>query len=183
MNRLYTYYQNEVAPKLKQELKVESPMAVPRLRKVVLNIGVTDPQDPRARREVIANLVEQFRVITGQQPMVTRAKKSIAGFKLRQGDPLGVTVTLRGERMWQFVDKLISISLPRVKDFQGVSRTAFDGQGNYNLGIEEQIIFPEIVYDQINGVRSLQATFVTTAKNNDEGFKLLELLGMPFAKN
>ena len=182
MNRLQQHYTSEIVPQLQKELKMSSVMAVPRIKKIVVNIGVSDPQDPRARKDVIANIVEQFRVITGQQPAVTHAKKAIAGFKLRKGDPLGVMVTLRGERMWQFLDKLISISLPRVKDFQGISRTAFDGQGNYNLGLEEQIVFPEIVYDQIDRVRSLQITFVTSATNNQNSFRLLELLGMPFAK-
>lgn len=182
MNRLQERYQSEVLPTLQKEFKVDSALAVPRLQKIVINMGVTDPQDPRARKDVIANVVEQFKVITGQQPAVTKAKKAISGFKLRKGDPLGVMVTLRGQRMWQFLDKLISITLPRVKDFQGVSRTAFDGQGNYNLGIEEQIVFPEIVYDQIDSVRSLQVTFVMTGKNDKMSFRLLELMGMPFAK-
>jgi large subunit ribosomal protein L5 len=182
MNRLQEQYQSKVLPALQTEFKLNSTLAVPRVQKIVLNMGVTDPQDPRARKEVIANVVEQFKAITGQTPAVTKAKKAIAGFKLRQGDPLGVMVTLRGQRMWQFLDKLISISLPRVKDFQGVSRTAFDGQGNYNLGIEEQIVFPEIVYDQINSVRSLQVTIVMTGKQDKMSFRLLELMGMPFAK-
>lgn len=182
MNRLQAHYTSKLVPQLQKEFKLESALAVPRLKKIVLNVGVTEPQDPRGRKDVIANIVDQFGVITGQQPMVTRAKKSIAGFKLRAGDPLGVMVTLRGERMWQFLDKLISISLPRVKDFQGVSRKAFDGQGNYNLGIEEQIVFPEIVYDKIDKVRSLQVTVVMTGKNDVHSFRLLELLGMPFAK-
>lgn len=146
-------------------------------------MGVVDmPQNPRARMTVIENVVEQFKVITGQQPQITKAKKSIAGFKLREGEPLGVMVTLRGERMWEFVDKLIATALPRVRDFTGVSRTAFDGQGNYNLGISEQIVFPEIVFDSIESVRGLQITFVTNTKSNEQAFALLKALGMPFAK-
>jgi len=146
-------------------------------------MGVIDfPQNPRNRMKNIENIVEQFRIITGQHPQVTKAKKSIAGFKLREGEPLGVMVTLRGEKMWEFVDKLISTALPRVRDFQGVSRTAFDGQGNYNLGISEQIVFPEINYDTIESIRGLQITFVTNTKSNDHAFALLEALGMPFAK-
>ncbi len=183
MNRLQQRYQQEIMSELRDELKKASIFAVPRISKVVVNIGVADfPQNPRARMTVIDNIVEQFRIIAGQQPQVTRARQSIAGFKMREGDPLGVMVTLRGKRMWQFLDKLISIGLPRVKDFQGVSRTAFDGQGNYSLGIEEQIIFPEIDYDTIEKIRSLQVTIVTTAETNQDSMKLLEKIGMPFAK-
>jgi large subunit ribosomal protein L5 len=182
MNRLQEQYQQTFVPQLKEELKVSSVFAVPRIQKVVLNIGVSQPTEPRARAQVIDNIVEQFKVITGQKPKITTARKSIAGFKLRAGDPLGVTVTLRGQRMWEFLDKLVSIALPRVKDFQGVSRTAFDGQGNYSLGLEEQIIFPEINYDMIDQVRSLQITICTSSKNDQYSFRLLELLGMPFKK-
>ena len=128
------------------------------------------------------NVVEQFKVITGQKPNVSLARQSVAGFDLREGDPVGVMTTLRGKRMWEFLDKLISITLPRVKDFQGISRGAFDGQGNYSLGLEEQIVFPEIDYDNIDQVRGLQITIVTDTKENDQALKLLELLGMPFAK-
>jgi large subunit ribosomal protein L5 len=128
------------------------------------------------------SIIEQFKVITGQRPQVTLARKSIAGFGLRAGDPVGVMVTLRGRRMWQFLDKLISITLPRVKDFRGISRTAFDGHGNYSLGLEEQIVFPEVDYDLIDRVRGLQITIVTNTKHQAMAFKSLELLGMPFAK-
>lgn len=175
-------YTSEVITALQKEFKYDNLFAVPKLKKIVVNMGVTDPADPRARKQVIENVVEQFRSITGQHPQVAKAKKSIAGFKLREGDPLGVMVTLRGRNMWEFLQKLIFIALPRVKDFRGVSRKAFDGQGNYSLGLEEQIIFPEVDYDKIDRVRSLQATFVTTAKTNEESFKLLEFLGMPFEK-
>lgn len=180
--RLVHHYQNTVVPELKKELKRTSAFAVPRLTKIVVNTGVADPQEPRARQTVLENIAAQFSQITGQKAQITVAKKSIANFKLREGDPLGVRVTLHGQRMWEFVEKLISVALPRVKDFRGVSRTAFDGQGNYSLGLEEQIVFPEIDYDTIESVRSLQITFVTTAETNEEAFLLLEKLGMPFAK-
>jgi len=180
--QLRDYYNKTVANQLKDELKLENVFEVPKLQKIILNIGVANPQDPRQRKLVIANIVEQFEVISGQKPMVTTARKSIAGFKLRAGDPLGVKVTLRGVRMWGFLEKLIGIALPRVKDFRGVSRTAFDGQGNYSMGIEEQIIFPEINYDKIESVRSLQAILVTSAEKDEHALKLLELLGMPFEK-
>lgn len=180
--QLRDYYNNTVAQQLKDELKLDNVFEVPKLKKIVLNIGVADPQDPRQRKQVIANIVEQFEVISGQKPMVTTARKSIAGFKLREGDPLGVKVTLRGDRMWGFLEKLIAVALPRVKDFRGVSRTAFDKRGNYALGIEEQIIFPEINYDKIESIRSLQAVFVTTTDSDEQAFKLLEALGMPFEK-
>lgn len=182
MSDLKTTYQQELVPQLEKEFGIKNVFAVPKLQKVVLNIGVTNPADPRARKPILENIVTQFETITGQKPQVTLAKKSIAGFKLREGDPMGVMVTLRGERMWDFVTKLITIALPRVKDFRGVSRVAFDGQGNYSLGIEEQIIFPEINYDSIENVRSLQINFVTSATTNEQAFKLLELLGMPFEK-
>lgn len=182
MNRLQQHYQESVVSMLQKEMKVQSVLAVPRITKVVINTGITEPQDPRARKEVTANVVSQFEVIAGQHPQVTRARKSIAGFKLRKGDPLGVAVTLRGQHMWEFLDKLISAALPRVKDFQGISRDAFDGQGNYNLGLEEQIIFPEVEYDKIDAVRSLQVTIVTTTKDDAVARRLLELLGMPFKK-
>lgn len=182
MNRLQQNYQETVRPALQKELGVSSVFAVPRLRKIVVNIGVSQPQDARARKEVIKSIAEQFKVITGQQPQITRARISIANFKLRQGDPLGVMVTLRGQIMWEFLDKLISLALPRVKDFQGVSLTAFDGQGNYSLGLDEQIIFPEIEYDKIDQVRSFQVTIVTTGNSNQAAKRLLELLGMPFIK-
>lgn len=182
MNRLQQTYQETVVPTLQKELGYTSPLAVPSISKIVLNMGISDPQDPRARQTVVDNVVEQFKVIAGQQPQVTKARQSIAGFKLRAGDPLGVMVTMRGERMWQFLDKLISITLPRVKDFQGVSRTAFDAKGNYNLGIDEQIVFPEINYDTIERIRGLQITIVANHSNPDNSRRMLELLGMPFVK-
>lgn len=182
MNRLRQQYIDQVVPALQKELGDTSPMAAPAITKVVLNMGITQPVDPRARQQVAENVVEQFRTITGQQPQITKARQAIAGFKLRKGDPMGVMVTLRGDRMWQFLDKLISISLPRVKDFQGTPRNAFDAKGNYNLGLEEQIVFPEINYDQIESVRGLQITIVAKNANPDRARRMLELLGMPFAK-
>ena len=182
MSRLQQKYQQKIVPQLKTEFKLSNAWAVPKLRKIVVNMGVSDPQEPRQRKQVLENLVEQFKVMTGQHPQTTRAKKSIAGFKLRTGDPLGLMVTLRGKNMWEFLDKLIAVVLPRVKDFRGVSRKAFDGQGNYNLGLEEQIVFPEINYDQIERIRGLQITLVTNTKNETQALKLLELLGIPFQK-
>jgi large subunit ribosomal protein L5 len=182
MNRLKQKYQSEVVAKLQKELKLKSNLAVPRIIKVNVNMGVSDPQDPKARKLAINNIVEQFRIITGQQPQITKAKKAIATFKLRKGDPLGVMVTLRGEYMWEFMDKLISVALPRVKDFRGSSRTAFDGHGNYSLGLEEQIIFPEVNYDSIERIRSLQVNITTNTDSDQDAFRLLELLGIPFAK-
>lgn len=182
MSALFQRYQQEIIPALQKDLQIDNVFAVPRLQKIILNVGVSSPQEPRARRQVLENLAEQFALISGQKAVITNASKSIAGFKLRAGDPLGVKVTLRGKRMWEFLQKLISIALPRVKDFRGVSRTAFDGQGNYSMGIEEQIIFPEINYDQIESIRGLQVGFVTSAQDNASALRLLELLGVPFEK-
>ena len=182
MTHLQQYYRETVVPALKKELGVSSDFAVPRLLKVIVNMGVADPQDPRARKPVLENISQQFMAITGQKPNITRARKSIASFKLREGDPLGVKVTLRGKRMWQFFEKLLSVALPRVKDFQGVSNSGFDGNGNYSLGIEEQIIFPEVNYDMIEKFRIFQAVFVTTAESNEQALRLFALMGMPFAK-
>ncbi|MCA9369678.1 MAG: 50S ribosomal protein L5 [Pseudomonadales bacterium] len=182
MSSLKQLYQDTITPSMIKEFSYSSPFQVPRLQKIILNMGVSEPQDPRARKQVVQNIAEQFAVISGQKAQITTAHKAIANFKLRAGDPLGVMVTLRGERMWDFFEKLIAIALPRVKDFRGVSRTAFDGQGNYSMGLEEQIMFPEIDYDAIERVRSLQAVFVTTAQSDKESFRLLELFGVPFAK-
>lgn len=182
MTTLQQLYSEQLVAQLKKELGITNDLAVPRITKAVINVGVTQPVDPRARRQVIDNVVAQIKVISGQQPVVTVAKKSISTFKLRAGDPLGVRVTLRSAYMWEFLTKLIAIALPRVKDFRGVPRTAFDGHGNYSLGIDEQIIFPEINYDSIDSIRSLQVVISTTAKNDQQAYRLLELLGMPFAK-
>ncbi|MBU0576543.1 50S ribosomal protein L5 [Patescibacteria group bacterium] len=182
MNRLREKYQQKIAPMLQKELTLSSPMAVPQVKKVIVNMGVTQPAEPKARWQIMDSIIDQFKVITGQKPNINLARQSVAGFNLREGDPVGAMVTLRGQRMWEFLDKLINITLPRVKDFQGVSRDAFDGQGNYNLGLEEQIVFPEINYDNIDRVRGLQITIVTNTKENNKALRLLELLGMPFAK-
>lgn len=182
MNRLKEKYQQEVLPVLMKEFNFTNATQVSKIEKVVVNMGVADPQEPRAREKLMPLIVKQFEDITGQHPQITRARKSIANFKLREGDPMGVMVTLRGDRMWEFLDRLLSIVLPRVKDFRGVSKVAFDGQGNYSLGIEEQIAFPEIEFDQIDSIRSLQVNIVTSNKDDKETFRMLELLGMPFEK-
>ncbi len=182
MNELQQKFQQEIVPALMKEFGITNSYAVPKLSKIVLNVGVTQPQDPRARKQVLENVRDQIKVITGQQPVITLASKSISTFKLRAGDPLGVKVTLRGSYMWEFLSKLISVALPRVKDFRGVSRTSFDGNGTYSLGIEEQIIFPEIEYDKIDSIRGLQAIMVTTSKSDDQARRMFELLGMPFEK-
>lgn len=182
MNRLKEKYQQTVAPALQKEFKHANAFSVAKIQKVVLNMGIAYPVDPKAREKVVVNVVEQLKTISGQQPQITYAKKAIANFKLREGDPLGVMVTLRGRYMWEFLDKLISIALPRVKDFRGVSSTAFDGQGNYSLGLEEQIVFPEVNYDQIESIRGLQVNIISSTKNDAEVLKMLELLGFPFEK-
>lgn len=182
MNRLRQQYNQEIKQKLQKDLDIKNSFAVPNIKKIVLNMGIADfPQNPRQRTVIVDNVIEQFKIISGQAPQATKARKSIAGFKLREGDPLGVMVTLRGERMWTFLDKLISIGLPRVKDFRGLP-TQLDGQGNYSLGLEEQIIFPEIDYDKISNVRGLQVTIVTSTQEDEHGFALLKELGMPFVK-
>ncbi len=182
MNRLKNKYQQEVVPTLKKEMGVASNLAVPRILKIAVNVGVSQPVDPKERRKALENVATQIETITGQKAVITYAKKAVANFALRQGDPLGVKVTLRGERMWQFLDKLISVALPRVKDFRGVSPTAFDGQGNYSLGLEEQIVFVELDYDKIESIRGLQVNIITSTKEDQQSFGLLELLGMPFEK-
>jgi len=180
INRLKDLYQKTAVPALMSEFGIKHPLAVPKLQKIVVSVGITEDQH---QKEALDNFGRQLQVITGQVPKVTTAKQSIAGFKLRAGDPIGLMVTLRGLRMYQFADKLINIVLPRVKDFQGVKRTSFDQGGNYNLGIEEQIVFPEIEYGKIDQVRGLQITFVTNAKSSDQALRLLQLLGMPFTKD
>jgi len=179
MNRLRQKYQETIAPKLAKEFAIKNPLALPKLVKIIVNVGVTDDQH---RDQAVANVVEQISAITGQKPALRRAKKSIAGFKLRAGDLVGVSVTLRGERMYQFLDKTVSIVLPRVKDFQGLPDTSFDGQGNYNFGLTEQIIFPEINYDKIDTIRGLQITLVTNTHSDQQARELLSLLGIPFVK-
>lgn len=179
MNRLKEKYVKEVVPALMSKFNYKSIMQVPKIEKIVINMGVGDAvQNPKA----LDSAVEELTLIAGQRPVVTRAKKSIAGFRLRQGMPIGAKVTLRGERMYEFLDKLISVSLPRVRDFRGVSKKSFDGRGNYTLGIKEQLIFPEIDYDKVNKVRGMDIVIVTTANTDEEARELLALLGMPFQK-
>lgn len=182
MNRLNKKYQQEIVDKLKKEFSLSNPMSVSKVKKIVINTGISEPDNIGERMKVIKNVGQQLATITGQKPRITRSKKAISNFNLRAGDPLGVAVTLRGKKMWQFLDKLISVALPRVKDFRGVSRSAFDGHGNYSLGLQEQIIFPEIDYDEIDSVRSFQVNIVTSTDQDKKAFRLLELLGMPFAK-
>ena len=177
-SRLKEKYLNEVVPGLQEQFKYTNVMAIPKLDKVVINIGLGEvTQNPKALDAAINDLT----LITGQKPVVTKAKKSIAGFKLREGMPVGVKVTLRGDRMYEFVDRLVSVSLPRVRDFRGVSPKSFDGRCNYSLGLKEQLIFPEIEYDKIDKIRGMEIVFATTAKTDEEGRALLKLLGMPFA--
>ena len=172
-------YDQDIVPQFMQEYGFKSPMRVPRVEKVVLNISMGEAiANPRALEAATADLA----AITGQRPVATKAKKSIANFKLREGMLIGVMVTLRGKRMYHFLNRLINATIPRIRDFQGVSRDAFDGHGNYSLGIREQIIFPEIDYDKIDKVRGMQVSIVTTARTDEEGRRLLELMGMPFAK-
>ena len=179
MNRLKEKYLKEVVPALMSKFNYKSVMQVPKIEKIVINMGVGDAvQNAKA----LDSAVEELALISGQKPVVTRAKKSIAGFRLREGMPIGAKVTLRGERMYEFFDKLVSVSLPRVRDFRGVSKKSFDGRGNYTLGVKEQLIFPEIDYDKVNKVRGMDIVIVTTANTDEESRELLTQLGMPFAK-
>ena len=179
VNRLQARYEAEVKKALMEKYNYSSVMEIPGLNKIVVNIGVGDAtQDAKRLEEAVAELSQ----ITGQKPVITKAKKSIASFKLREGQAIGCKVTLRGIRMWDFFDKLVSIALPRVRDFRGVSRNAFDGRGSYTLGVKEQLIFPEIDYDKVAKVRGMDIVIVTTAKTDKEAYALLELLGMPFAR-
>jgi large subunit ribosomal protein L5 len=179
MNRLQAKYKQEVVPALMEKFSYTSVMQAPKVEKIVLNMGIGDAiATPKALDDAVAEMQQ----IAGQKPVVTKAKKSIANFKLREGMSIGCKVTLRGEKMYEFLDKLVSVSLPRVRDFRGVSKTAFDGRGNYTLGVKEQIIFPEINFDKVTKVRGMDIVIVTTAKTNEEGKELLTALGMPFAK-
>ncbi|NCC81108.1 MAG: 50S ribosomal protein L5 [Clostridia bacterium] len=178
--RLKEKYQNEMIPLMQEKFAYKSVMEIPKFEKVVINIGLGEAV---ANTKVLDAAVEDLKLISGQKPIVTRAKKSIATFKLREGMPIGAKVTLRGERMYDFIDKLVNIVLPRVRDFRGVSPKAFDGRGNYSLGLKEQLIFPEIDYEKVDKVRGLEVVFVTTAKTDEEGRELLRLSGMPFSKN
>ena len=177
---LQTKYRDEVVPQLKQDFGYDNMMQIPCIEKIVVNIGLGEALDnPKA----LDSAIEDLRQITGQQPVVTRARKSIANFKLREGRAIGAKVTLRGERMWAMLDRFVNIALPRVRDFRGVSPDTFDGRGNYTVGLREQIIFPEIQYDKIDKVRGMELTVVTSAKTDEEGRRLLKLLGMPFREN
>ncbi len=172
-------YQEEITPALIDSLNLDNVMEVPRLEKVVVNIGVGEAlENARALEAAVADLT----TVTGQRPIVTKARKSIANFKLREGRSIGVKVTLRSDRMWAFLDRLINVALPRVRDFRGVTLNSFDGRGNYTLGLREQLVFPEIDYDKIDKVRGMEVTIVTSAKTDEEGTQLLNLLGMPFRK-
>jgi large subunit ribosomal protein L5 len=177
MSRLRERYEKEVAPALKKEFGYSNVMAVPRIRKVVVNMGLGDATQ---NAKIVDTGADELGRITGQKPVITRAKKSIAQFKVRKGMPIGTMVTLRGERMWEFLDRLIAVALPRVRDFRGVSPRGFDGRGNYTLGLKDQLLFPEIDYMKVDKARGMNISVVTTAKSDEESRKLLQLLGMPF---
>ncbi len=180
MNKLKEQYQTEMVPALQEALNLENVMQVPQIKKVVINIGMGEALDnPKALDAAVSDLSQ----ITGQKPVITKARVSIANFKLREGRAIGVKVTLRGERMWSFLDRLVNIVLPRVRDFRGVPRDAFDGRGNYTLGLREQLIFPEIEYDKIDKIRGMEITIVTSARTDEQAAQLLEMLGMPFRKD
>ena len=179
MSRLKDRYEQEVAPALKKEFGYKNVMAIPKIEKIVVNMGLGEATQ---NAKIVDTGADEVARITGQKPVTTRAKKSIAQFKVRKGMPIGAMVTLRGERMWEFFDRLISVALPRVRDFRGVSPRGFDGRGNYTLGLREQLVFPEIDYDKIDKLRGLEVTFVTTARTDDEARALLTELGFPFRK-
>lgn len=175
--RMQEKYQRDVIPALSKEFNFRNPMQVPRVEKIVLNIGMGEAlQNAKSMDAAVADLT----AISGQKPVITRARKSIANFKLREGQAIGAMVTLRGERMYEFLDRLITIALPRIRDFRGVSRRSFDGRGNYSIGLREQIVFPEIDYDKVDKLRGLEIAIVTSAKNDNEGYALLKQFGMPF---
>ena len=179
MNRLRQKYENEVKNQMVEKFGYKSVMQIPTIDKIVINMGIGDAV---SNSKVLDEAVAELALITGQKPVITRAKKSIAGFRLREGMPIGCKVTLRGERMYDFLDKLVSVSLPRVRDFRGVSKKSFDGRGNYTLGVKEQLIFPEIDFDKVNKVRGMDIIVVTTANTDEEARELLTQLGMPFQK-
>ena len=179
MARLKDYYKNDVAPALMKKFSYKSVMQIPKLDKIVINVGCGEARD---NAKVIDAIVGDLAAITGQRPVVCKAKKSVANFKLREGMNIGAKVTLRGERMYEFLDRLFNVALPRVRDFRGINPNSFDGRGNYNMGLKEQLIFPEIDYDKIDKVRGMDICFVTTAKNDEEARELLTLMGAPFAR-
>ena len=180
MYKIQEKYQSEVRDQLMREFELKNVMQVPRVQKIVVNIGVGS--ETQSDSKALDAAVGDLTIITGQKPIVAKARKSIANFKLREGKAIGVKVTLRGQRMWAFLDRLMNVALPRVRDFRGVPSEAFDGRGNYTLGLREQLVFPEIEYDKIDKVRGLEVTVVTTAGNDEQGRRLLQLLGMPFSK-
>ncbi len=175
--RLKERYQKEVAPAIAKEFDIKNPMAIPRVEKIVINMGMGEAI---ANAKILDTAADELRAIVGQKPVITKAKKSIASFKLRQGMPIGVMVTLRGDRMYEFLDRLVSIALPRVRDFRGVSPKAFDGRGNYTIGVREQLIFPEIDFNKVDKLRGMNISIVTTARNDEHARALLKALGMPF---
>jgi len=178
MNRLHERYRAEVVPALSKQFEYGNPMEVPRVSKIVVNVGLGEAlQNAKAIDAAVGDIT----VITGQKPIVTRARRSISQFRLRTGNPIGIKVTMRGERMWDFLERLTALALPRIRDFRGVPARSFDGRGNYSLGLREQLAFPEIDYDKVDRLRGLEVSIVTTAKNDEESKRLLELLGMPFA--
>ena len=177
MARLKEKYKNEIAPALAKEFDIKNPMAIPRIEKVVVNMGLGEAS---SNAKILDVATEELRAITGQKPVVTKAKKSIAAFKLREGMNIGTMVTLRGDRMYEFLDRLISVALPRVRDFRGISGKAFDGRGNYTLGVREQLIFPEIDFNKVDKTRGMNISIVTTAENDEQARSLLRSLGMPF---
>ena len=179
MSRLKETYLNEIKDAMQKKFEYKNEMQIPKLDKIVINMGVGDAV---SNSKLLDDAVNELTLITGQKPVVTRAKKSIAGFKLREGQAIGCKVTLRGERMYEFLDRLVNLALPRVRDFRGVSNNSFDGRGNYTLGVKEQLIFPEIDFDKVNKLRGMDIVFVTTAKTDEEGHELLAQLGMPFHK-
>ena len=179
MSRLKENYENEIKNTMKEKFGYKNVMQIPRLEKIVINMGVGEAKE---NSKILESAVKDLTTISGQKPVITKAKKSVANFKLREGMPIGCKVTLRGERMYEFADRLINLALPRVRDFRGVSAESFDGRGNYALGIKEQIIFPEIEYDKVDKVRGMDVIFVTTAQTDEEARELLRLFGMPFKK-
>ena len=179
MEKLHDYYREQVVNELKTKFNYSSVMQVPRIEKITLNMGVGEALTDK---KLLDNAVADLAAISGQKPLVTKARKSVAGFKIRQGYPIGCKVTLRGERMWEFLERLITIAVPRIRDFRGLSAKSFDGRGNYSMGVREQIIFPEIDYDKVDRVRGLDITITTTAKNDEEGLALLAAFNFPFRK-
>ena len=179
MNRLREFYESEVVDAMTKKFSYTNKMAVPKLEKIIINMGVGEAKE---NAKVLDGAVKDLTIISGQKPVITRAKKSVAAFKLREGMPIGCKVTLRGDRMYEFADRLINLALPRVRDFRGVKANSFDGRGNYTMGIKEQLIFPEIEYDKVDKIRGMDVVFVTTANTDEEARELLRLFGMPFAR-